>query len=336
VRASRLVSMLLLLQTRGSVTAPELAEALEVSVRTVYRDVEALSEAGVPVYTETGCRGGVRLVDGYHTRLTGLTTQEAEALFLAGGRGAADELGLGTVLAAAQLKVLAALPPELRSRAARVRERFHVDAPGWFGAGQPAPHLATVAEAVWGERRLDVRYRRADRDVQRVLDPLGLVLKGGVWYVLARAGRRHELRTYRVSRLQSARVRPERFERPPDFDLAASWSAASAGFDASRLRVDVVARVTPFALPRLREVLEPASANAAIASAGPPEADGRMRIACKVEHVDYAHDSFLRLGAGIEVLEPPALRRRLAETVAALGAVYEQANGVRGTVTRHR
>ena len=205
VRASRLVQLLLLLQTNGKMTASRLAGELEVSVRTIYRDVEALSGAGVPIYAEAGPGGGVRLVDGYRTRLTGLTADEAEALALSGLPGAASELGLGTVLAAAQLKVDAALPPELRSRAVRMRERFHLDAPGWFAREEPVPHLATLSRAVWEEERVEVRYRKPEGEVKRLLDPLGLVLKAGVWYLVALSGRTRSLRTFRVSRVQSVK-----------------------------------------------------------------------------------------------------------------------------------
>jgi predicted DNA-binding transcriptional regulator YafY len=160
VRASRLVSLLLLLQARGRLTADQLAEELEVSVRTIYRDVQSLHAAGVPLYGEAGDGGGYRLLDGYRTRLTGLTAGEAETVFLAGLPTAAAELGLGAALATAELKLQAALPAGLRERAARVRDRFHLDAPGWYYDGDSSPHLAAVADAVWNQRRVEVRYRR--------------------------------------------------------------------------------------------------------------------------------------------------------------------------------
>ena len=163
VRASRLVNVLLLLQTRTRMTAGELADELEVSVRTIYRDVDALAEAGVPIYAERGPHGGVRLVDGYRTRLTGLTAEEAEAVFLSGLPGPAAELGLGTVVAAARLKVMAALPPELRTGAGRVSERFHLDAPGWFQSAEELPHLALLAGAVWESQLVQMTYRRGER-----------------------------------------------------------------------------------------------------------------------------------------------------------------------------
>src|SRR5438034_3533366 len=212
MRASRLVTLLLLLQTRGRMTAAELATELEVSERTVHRDVDALSEAGVPIYAERGPHGGIRLVEGYRTRLTGLTDGEAKALFLSGIPGPAAQLGFGTVVVAARLKVLAALPPELRARASRISERFHLDAPGWFQVPEEVPHLETLAEAVWEERRVVAEYQRQDQVVTRELEPLGLVLKAGIWYLVARSDGQD--RTYRVARFISANVVPDGFDRP--------------------------------------------------------------------------------------------------------------------------
>src|SRR5689334_14051125 len=174
MRASRLLSTLLLLQTRGRLTAQQIADELEVSVRTVYRDIEALSASGVPVYADRGPTGGYQLVDGYRTTLTGLTTDEAAALFLAGSGATAGHLGLGPTLDAAQLKLLAAMPLEQRTTAVRIQERVHVDAPGWFRDPEAPPHLDTVAGAVWDQRPLRVTYRKWDGTrVERTIEPFG-------------------------------------------------------------------------------------------------------------------------------------------------------------------
>src|SRR5688572_5970804 len=302
MRASRLVQLLLLLQTNGKTTAARLAEELEVSVRTIYRDVEALSSAGVPIYTEAGPGGGVRLVDGYRTRLTGLTADEAEALALSGLPGAASELGLGTVLAAAQLKVDAALPPELRSRAVRMRERFHLDAPGWFAREEAVPHLATLSRAVWEEERVEVRYRKRDAEVKRLLDPLGLVLKAGVWYLVARSGRTRSLRTFRVSRVQSVRLLGEPVERPDDFDLATHWAEASVDFLGTWSTTPVLARMRGDLLWLVRYVQDPRSAETAMASASEPDADGWVTLTLQFENIDMAGYELMRLGGDVEVL----------------------------------
>lgn len=233
MRASRLLSLLLLLQARGRMTARELSDELEVSLRTIYRDVESLSAAGVPVYADRGPTGGYQLLDGYRTRLTGMTGDEADTLFLAGMPGPAAELGLGAMLAAAELKLLAALPPELGGRAARVRQRFHLDAPGWFRQDEPTPHLAALADAVWNDRLVEVRYRRwkQPREVTRTLAPLGVVLKAGRWYLVARAG--EETRTYRVGEVLEVTTLDGRFARPDDFDLAGFWQVWTRRYEES-------------------------------------------------------------------------------------------------------
>ncbi|GAB2667183.1 helix-turn-helix transcriptional regulator [Nocardia goodfellowii] len=321
MRASRLVQLLLLLQTRGGrATAPQLAEALEVSVRTVYRDVEALSEAGVPVYSEPGRSGGIRLVDGYRTRLTGLTSEEADAVLLAGLPGAAADLGLGTVLATAQLKVLAALPPELRGRATRVAERVHIDVPGWFHRPDETPTLAVIADALWHDRRLQVRYGRKDREVDRRLDPLGLVLKAGTWYLVAR--HRADIRAYRVSRIVTAEQIEETFTRPEHFDLAAHWVEAQEEFAQSMLRVRAHCRIRADQVRLLRLSFEPAAVTAAMASMSEPDAQGWVRVDLASESYPVLLHSILPLGAGAEILDPPELRAQLAAIVSAMADNY--------------
>ena len=319
MRASRLVSMLLLLQARGRLTAEQLADELEVSVRTVYRDLEALSEAGVPVYSEPGRHGGAQLVDGYRTRLTGLTTKEAEALFAAGVPGPVGDLGLGTVLGAARLKLLAALPQDLAERASLAAQRFHVDAPGWFRSSRREPHLAELVAAVWDDRRVDIRYRHPGdgEPAHRRLDPLGLVCKAGTWYLVAR--RDGEMRTYRVSRVVELTVLDETVERPADFELARFWSEAVAEFEAALPSVAVVADVTDAALGPLEDALR--DGGGAMVEQDEGE-DGRIRCRLAFDSLDEAFGDLVRLGPGVEVHEPEDLRARLRDTARATAAVY--------------
>ncbi|MER5219472.1 helix-turn-helix transcriptional regulator [Streptomyces flaveus] len=313
MKSARLVSILLLLQTRGRLTAAQLAEELEVSVRTIYRDVEALSAAGVPLYGDSGHAGGYQLLDGYRTRLTGLTTEEAEAVFLAGVPGPAAELGLGSVLAAAQLKVRAALPHELREHADRISGRFHLDAPGWYAEDDEAPYLPAVADAVWNSRVLHVRYRRwrEPTDVERRLEPYGLVLKAGRWYVIAGPGPR----TYRVDQILELAAPGEQFSRPEDFDLAAYWTAYQRDFHDRLHRGEAVVRLAP-------GVRLTGAAARAVEATGRTDANGWTRATLPIESIDHAHGEFLRLGADIEVLEPAELREHIARTVIALARTY--------------
>ncbi len=320
MRASRLVQLLLLLQSRGRMTAAALAVELEVSERTVHRDVDALSAAGVPIYAERGPHGGIQLVDGYRTRLTGLTGEEAEALFLSGLPGPAAELGLGTVVAAARLKVLAALPTELRARASRLVERFHLDAAGWFHASESVPHLAALADAVWEGRVLDVVYERGNRQVERRLEPLGLVLKAGVWYVVASAD--GQVRTYRARRFVSVTDGGETFRRPEDFDLAAHWSASIAAYEEAAPRVTVTLRIAPRARWLLADLVgERAMADAERLDAGDDagdDADGWHRLRLTVDWPDEIPGRLLALGGDAEILDPPELRERALELARAV------------------
>lgn len=308
MRASRLVSLMLLLQTRGRLTAAELARELEVSERTVHRDVEALSEAGVPIYAERGPHGGVQLVEGYRTRLTGMTADEAEALFLTGLPGPAAELGLGTVVTAARLKVLAALPGELRARAARLIERFFLDAAGWFHGSEPVPHLSTLAEAVWESRRAVITYQRGDRRVERTLEPMGLVLKAGTWYVVAAS--EGQMRTYRVSRVVDATLTDDRFERPAGFDLGAFWAESSAAYEREVPRIAVHVRVAPQRLGSLGDFVGGAAADDAEVL-DEPDPDGWTRLRVMLDWPEDAAGRLLALGGDVEVLDPPEIRSQL-------------------------
>jgi predicted DNA-binding transcriptional regulator YafY len=319
MRAGRLVSLLLLLQTRGLMTAEQLARELEVSVRTIYRDVDALSEAGVPIYADRGPLGGIRLVDGYRTRLTGLTTQEAEALFLSGLPGPAAELGLGTVVTAARLKVLAALPPELRTRASRISQRFHLDAPGWFQTAEQLAHLESLATAVWENRRVEIDYPHEDGPVTRRIDPLGLVLKAGVWYLVARVN--GSSRTYRVSRVLDVRQTGETFERPEDFDLASHWSESIVAYERTRETYPAVFRVRREDVEALADVVGMRRLGQARIEPDPADA-AYVQIHLTFDWIDQAQAAAFALGHLVDVLEPPELRNQLVKVARAVLARY--------------
>jgi len=321
------MTLLFTLQRLRSATAAELARELEVSERTVYRDIAALTDAGVPVWTEPGRGGGIRLVDGWRTRLDGMTGQEAAALFAVGAPQALAELGMSSALAGAQAKLLATLPADLREHARTVAERFHLDAPGWFRGPRAAPELTTVAEAVWEQRRLRIGYRRGslqrdDDVVERMIEPLGLVAKAGTWYVVARSigGRSPALLTYRVDRIVTAESTGERFERPDGFDLAEHWAEAAARFESQMLRATVRLRVGPRGLTWLPHVTDPDAAVRAIATAGPADEDGWRELELDVETFEIAGHQLVALGDQVEALDPPELRSALAAYGAALAA----------------
>ncbi|MCR6484059.1 YafY family transcriptional regulator [Amycolatopsis sp. OK19-0408] len=321
MRATRLVSLLLLLQSRDRMTARELADALEVSVRTIYRDVDSLGAAGVPVYGEPGHDGGYRLLDGYRTRLTGLTADEAEALFLTGLPAAAAQLGLTAATTTAQLKLMAALPAELRDRAGRVAGRFHLDLPPWYLGAERTPHLAPIAEATWNQRAVRIRYLRwaEPQEITRAVEPHGLVLKAGNWYLVARA--HGQFRTYRISRILDVDVLPDAFERAEGFDLAAHWESYLDHFDRRRHQDTAVLRLSARGLDRLPQLLEPAvvAARKTIAGADPA---GWTEVEIPIESVEAAVPELLKFGADVEVVAPEALRAEVVRTVRAMAGNY--------------
>ncbi|MFI9624369.1 helix-turn-helix transcriptional regulator [Streptomyces sp. NPDC052042] len=312
MRAARLIKMVLLLQGHPAMTAAELARELEVSERTVTRDAQALSEAGVPVYADRGRAGGYRLVGGYRTRLTGLARDEAEALFLSGLPSALREMGLEDAASAARLKVSAALLPSLRDAPDSAARRFHLDAPGWFREPETPELLSDVAQAVWDDRIVRARYRRSghDEDVERELAPYGLVLKAGVWYLCARVAR--DFRVYRIDRFSAVSVSDERFARDEGFDLPGFWEERSAQFARSLLREEVTVRLSEEGARRLPHMMDRSAVREALETAGPPDARGWRTVTLPVESLEVAYSQLLSLGPESEVLEPAGLRVRLA------------------------
>ncbi|MER7346580.1 YafY family protein [Streptomyces aurantiacus] len=322
MRAARLIKMVLLLQARASMTAAELAEELEVSERTITRDAQALSEAGVPVYADRGRTGGYRLIGGYRTRLTGLARSEAEALFLSGVPGALREMGLEDAASAARLKVSAALLPSLRDASQNASQRFHLDAPGWFQETPTPALLPAVADAVWDDRRLVARYRRQDSEVERELEPYGLVLKAGVWYLCARVPESGSYRVYRIDRFTSVEpAADDRFARDEEFDLPAFWEERAAQFARAILREKAVLRLSPDGARQLPYVTDRAVAREVLADAEPDD-QGRVTVTLPVESAVVAYSQLLMLGPEVEVLEPPELRDRIAATAARMAALY--------------
>ena len=312
MRASRLVSLLLLLQTRGQLTAAELAQELEVSVRTVHRDVEALTESGVPIYAERGPHGGIRLVDGYRTRLTGHDPRRGRGAVPVRPARARRGARLGTVVAAARLKVLAALPTELRARATRLVERFHLDASGWFQADEPVPQPGGPVGGGLGGSPGEIDYDRGDV-VERVLEPLGLVLKAGDWYLVAASD--GQIRTYRVSRVSAVTVHEERGERPEAFDLAAYWAESSAAYERDTPRLTATVRVRRDRTGALASAVGHRIVDAA-ERLDVPDPDDWLHLRIRLEWPDEAAASLLAAGSHVEVLEPAELRDRVVALAA--------------------
>ncbi|MEO8889172.1 MAG: WYL domain-containing protein, partial [Jatrophihabitantaceae bacterium] len=275
-----------------------------------------------------------QLLDGYRTKLTGLTADEADSLFLAGLPGAAADLGLGPVLAATELKLLAALPPELRERAARIRDRFHLDAPGWLRDTEAPPNLATIADGVWAQHLVEVRYERANRTVvDRVLEPLGLVLKAGTWYLVASVpADRRGPRTYRVSRVRAAAALDERFERPPGFTLATHWGNYQREYEQRIFGGTATIGLSEVGRQLLFLIGSPA-ARAGQRAMSAPDPDGWCTTTVPIESVRHAHHALMQLGADVEVLEPVALRELVAASGRAMAARYS-AESVRSVDAR--
>lgn len=326
MRASRLLTIMMLLQTRGRMSAEALSEELEVSVRTVYRDIDQLSAAGVPVYADVGRNGGFALLDGWRTRLTGLTPAEAQAIFLAGLPGPARELGLGDNMQQAELKLLAALPPDWQAEAKRMSSRFHLDPGGWFQPGYMHQHLKAVADAVWSETRLSIRYESWTRTTDREIEPLGLVLKGGIWYVVAQT-EPDKFRTFRLSGIVALLVLDDHFQRPRDFDLSAYWAETVVQFEKDIYVGTARVRASELGRRRLKEISQTVK-DAVDAAPIAPDGEGWAELTIPVEEIGWATRELRRVGSELVVLEPPELRARIAEEARKMAALYAEPAGI--------
>lgn len=314
MRADRLLAILLLLQNHERLTSKELAEKLEVSERTIHRDMDALSGSGVPVYAERGAGGGWALAEGYRSNLTGLKIEELHSLLLASPPASLHDLGLGSGFEAALAKLLSALPKTMQQSANHVRQRLHIDGAGWHQSTETFPALSTVQEAVWQERKLLIRYQRDDTVVERMIHPLGLVAKRSVWYLVAAVDA--DMRTYRISRLLTAQMLEESFVRPPDFDLPSYWETSTRDFKAALPRYPAQLLVKEQLLPRLEleRYMKIASTK--------PGANGWMEAAVEFHTLESACELVLGYGAHIQVIEPEELRTKVIVEAQAILRLY--------------
>lgn len=315
MKASRLLSILMLLQAQGRLTAGVLARSLEVSERTILRDIDQLSAAGVPLWGERGCRGGFQLRPGWTTQLTGMTEAEASALLLVGLPDAATELGLGHAAASARLKLVASVPAPLRDSAATVAERLHIDPVDWYRSADTPAFLREAADAVWQGKRIRVDYASWRGTSRRDLEPLGLVLKAGAWYLAARDVGKEAVRTYRLASVLALGAGGGSFRRPRGFDLARYWQESSARFESELRPLQARVLVSPRAMgwlvhARSRFVTTPAPLGHEVVPAG------WRCVSLPLESIEHGARQMLGFGAEVEVLEPATLRAEVARLAA--------------------
>jgi predicted DNA-binding transcriptional regulator YafY len=328
MRADRLLSIMLLLQVHRRITARELASRLEVSERTIHRDMDALSGAGIPVFAERGSGGGWALMEEYRTNLTGLNKDEIQALFLVNPSRLLADLGLGKASDAALIKLRAALPSVSRDEAEYARQRIYVDLAGWNHSQETIPHLPALQEAIWRERKLRFTYERTGCDgVERLVDPLGLVAKGSAWYLVAAV--EGETRSYRISRVKDVEIMDEPCARPEGFDLAAYWEQSTASFKANLPRYEATVRVDPAILPRMYYGVR----FARVERVGSPDKDGWVKVSMRFDVEEVACEYVLSFGTRMEVLEPEALRDMVINSAKGIIEFYDQKSNVFGRGT---
>jgi predicted DNA-binding transcriptional regulator YafY len=305
MRADRLLSLMMLLQTRRQMTAEELANELEVSKRTIYRDIDALSVAGVPVYANGGPGGGYALLDSYRTTLTGLNEGEIQALFMLTIPSPISDLGVSQQLKAAVLKLTSTLASDPHQHVDYLRQRLHLDAASWFQIDEPVPHLKVVQEAVWQDRQLVLSYRHRNGTVsERTVSPYGLVAKASIWYLVAATD--HGMRVYRVSRIEAVQMSQTHFARPQDFDLAKFWTGWVTSYKASLPKYPVILRIRPDLIPVLPYIL--GEGVRSLVEQTQPDSEGWRVVNYTFERIEEAQAYVLGMGASVDVIAPEELR----------------------------
>ena len=322
MRADRLISLLMLLQTNGRMTAEELSERLEVSTRTIYRDLDALSASGVPVYAERGPQGGCMLMESYRTNLTGLNEDEVKALFMFSVPGLLAELGADKASEAAMLKLTASLPAPFQKDAQRIQERLLLDPAGWFHGDESVPYLPLLQDAVWKNHRVRIVYRRGDGQwIKRLIEPYGLVAKANIWYVVC--GNYEGFIVYRVSRIMEATLSDTTFNRPTDFNLKQSWQSWRDKFEAYQTRFPVELRILPGHETEVAQFFGDYIIPL-IEDANPEDTTGAVTITLTFDSETAACHRLMGLGTAVEVVSPDSLREEISRTALKLAQLYNQ------------
>lgn len=314
IRADRLLSILLLLQNQGKLTTKQLAETLEVSERTIHRDMEALSAAGVPIYAERGNHGGWKLTDGYQTNLTGLKASEITSLLLGYPSALLGDLGMREHFEAALQKLLAASPAAHRQDAEFVRQRIHIDGAGWRQSSESISFFPAIQDAVWQEKQLFIRYRRSHDIVERTISPMGLVAKRSTWYLVAEVD--GEWRTYRISRFLDVHVLNTGFSRPAGFDLARYWEESTAQFLAALPRYPAKLQIHESIRDRFAEERFVQIKNTQ------PTRNDWAEAEVQFETLESAVEIILRYGEHLKAIAPDELRDRVMAQASAILALY--------------
>lgn len=320
MRADRLISLVLLLQRHGKLSARELAERLEVSERTIHRDIDSLSSAGIPVYGEPGRGGGFALIDSYQTSLTGLSDKEVQTFFALSIPAQLSELGIWKELTTLEMKLTSAMAVYDREDAEGIHQRLLIDPVWWHQSEEPIPHLQTIEQALWQDRGIRIAYKPYFTErLSRLVDPYGLVAKAGVWYLVCMQSKR--FRVYRVDELLDVQAAGETFERDSEFSLANFWEDWCSRQEMMQASLPVKARYSARIIPDLPRYFG-RMVHDLIRQAAPPDPNGSIVLTISFRSLINARDRMLSFGNAVEVLEPIALRLSIADYAQQITALY--------------